>query len=354
MIVKNEEAVLARCLESVKNVVDEIVIVDTGSSDLTKAIAKTFTDNIYDFEWIDDFSATRNFAFSKATQDYTMWLDADDIMEVSEADKLRELKNNCDGSVDVYMLKYNITFDEKDNPTFSYYRERIVKTDKKFRWIDPVHEVILVGGKKEYADIAISHRSNKKISSDRNLKIYEKFIASGKALSARQKFYYSRELYYNNRIDEAIESFNEYLDKYDGWVENKIEATINLSRCYTIKNNITKSLQSLFSSFAFDHPRAEALCEIGYKFMQNKNYLLAIRWFEEALKCEPNISSGAFVRTDCYKFIPYLELCVCYYHLNDLKKAKHYNNLAYKIKPYDASVNTNKEFFKHIFSKNNK
>ncbi len=67
MIVRNEEKVLARCLESVRGCVDEIVIVDTGSSDATKEIAARYTDRIYDFEWIDDFSAARNYAFEQAT-----------------------------------------------------------------------------------------------------------------------------------------------------------------------------------------------------------------------------------------------------------------------------------------------
>lgn len=59
MIVKNEERVLARCLESVRECMDEIIIVDTGSSDATKEIAARYTDKIYDFEWIDDFAAAR-------------------------------------------------------------------------------------------------------------------------------------------------------------------------------------------------------------------------------------------------------------------------------------------------------
>ncbi len=80
MIVKNEEKVLARCLESVKDIVDEIIIVDTGSTDKTKEIAYRYTQNVYDFEWIHDFSAARNYSFSKATKDYQMWLDADDII----------------------------------------------------------------------------------------------------------------------------------------------------------------------------------------------------------------------------------------------------------------------------------
>jgi Glycosyl transferase family 2. len=72
MIVKNEELTLDRCLTSIKDAVDEIIIVDTGSTDLTKNIGKKYTDKIFDFKWIDDFSAARNFSFSKATMDYIL------------------------------------------------------------------------------------------------------------------------------------------------------------------------------------------------------------------------------------------------------------------------------------------
>ena len=78
MIVKNEEAVIGRCLESVQGMVDEIIIVDTGSEDRTKEIVERYTDKIYDFSWRDDFAAARNYSFSLASGDFILWLDADD------------------------------------------------------------------------------------------------------------------------------------------------------------------------------------------------------------------------------------------------------------------------------------
>jgi len=68
MIVKNEEAVLDRCLNSIQEAVDEIIIVDTGSTDQTKEIAHSFTDKVFDLKWVNDFSEARNYAFSKATK----------------------------------------------------------------------------------------------------------------------------------------------------------------------------------------------------------------------------------------------------------------------------------------------
>jgi glycosyltransferase involved in cell wall biosynthesis len=72
--------------------VDEIIIMDTGSSDETKSIASRYTNMIYDFEWIDDFAAARNASFSKAKMDYILWMDADDVFEADELNNLAELK----------------------------------------------------------------------------------------------------------------------------------------------------------------------------------------------------------------------------------------------------------------------
>ena len=84
MIVKNEEAVLNRCLESMASAMDEIIIVDTGSTDATKKIAAAYTDQIYDFAWTGNFAEARNYAASKATGDYIYTADADEYLEPEE------------------------------------------------------------------------------------------------------------------------------------------------------------------------------------------------------------------------------------------------------------------------------
>ncbi|NYC11165.1 glycosyltransferase involved in cell wall biosynthesis [Clostridium beijerinckii] len=132
MIVKNEEDVIANCLESVKDIVDEMIIVDTGSDDKTKKIVKRYTDKIYDFKWIDDFSAARNFAFSKATKDYILWLDADDVVLPEDGEKFKDLKETLDPTVDSVTAKYNTAFDEYGNVTASYRRNRLVKRSNNF------------------------------------------------------------------------------------------------------------------------------------------------------------------------------------------------------------------------------
>ena len=147
MIVKNEEDVLGRCLECVQGIVDEIIIVDTGSTDTTKAIAQKYTDKVFDFEWINDFSAARNNAFSKATKDYILWLDADDIILEADIKKFKDLKETLTLDIDNVMMKYNVGFDENGTVTLSYFRERLSKRTNNAQWMEPVHECLIIGGK---------------------------------------------------------------------------------------------------------------------------------------------------------------------------------------------------------------
>ncbi|TVX96100.1 tetratricopeptide repeat-containing glycosyltransferase family 2 protein [Cohnella terricola] len=89
MIVRDEEKLLSRCLESVQSLVDEIIIVDTGSVDRTKEIALRYTDRVYDFEWTNDFSAARNESIRYATGKWILVLDADEYVQKLDEHKLR-------------------------------------------------------------------------------------------------------------------------------------------------------------------------------------------------------------------------------------------------------------------------
>lgn len=94
MIVKNEEKFLEKCLSSIKEIVDEIVIVDTGSNDRTKEIAKKYSAKIFDFKWSNDFSAARNYALQNSTGDFILYLDADEILSENSLDEVRRIKNS--------------------------------------------------------------------------------------------------------------------------------------------------------------------------------------------------------------------------------------------------------------------
>ena len=216
MIVKNEEKHIARCLDSVAQLVDEIIIVDTGSVDRTIEIVSNYTSKVYSYLWKDDFSDARNYSFSKASMDYCMWMDADDILEETEKDKFLQLKQTLSLDVDIVMMKYNTSFDEAGKPSFSYFRERWIKNCSQYRWLGAVHEVIPPSGNIVYSDIAISHKKINAGDPDRNLNIYRKVLAEGKHLDSRQQYYYGRELYYHKQYEEAVSVLEQFLISVEG------------------------------------------------------------------------------------------------------------------------------------------
>ena len=344
LIVKNEEKVLERLLKQVVKFADEIIVVDTGSTDASKTIAQKYADKIYDFEWNDDFSSARNFSFSKATCPFVMWLDADDVVTESNIQKINMLKKS-EMMADVYMCKYQMVFDESGTPTFEYYRERIVKNTPNLRWSGFVHEAIVVQGKIEYLDIAIEHRKVE-ITRDtsRNLRIYESHISGGEILDARGMFYYARELFYNNRIDDAIKMFENFLKEKNAYLPNLIDAHLMLSRCYVLRNDYKKAREILINSFKLAIPNAEICCALGEIALKENDLNASLFWHKCALNCQPNLKSGAFVQKDYYDFIPLLQLSCTFYRLGDMQKFAEFHEKAKNIKPNHSSIIFNEQF----------
>lgn len=351
MIVKNEEDVIGRCLDCVESFADEIIIVDTGSNDRTKEIAAEYTDKIYDFKWINDFAAARNFSFSKGTKDYLMWLDADDIIDKKNRRALQELKRTLDTAVDMVMMKYDVAFDNHNNPTISYYRERLVKRSMNYRWVSEIHEVIEPRGNILQSSIAISHKKVRPNEPGRNLKIFQSMIQKGKKLDPRQHFYYARELSNNGLIQEAIKEFNNFLNEGKGWVENNISACLDLANCYSKTGQKSAAIEALFKSFLYDEPRAEICCEIGKYFIEEQNYTVAIFWYKVASEQPIKDENGAFVIKDRYGLLPFLQICLCYDRLGDYENAMKYNEMAGKIKPDNSSYLYNKKYFDEMRKK---
>ncbi len=347
MIVKNEESFLARCLDSVKDLVEEIIIVDTGSTDKTKEIAYKYTNKVYDFCWVNDFSLARNYAFSKATKDYQMWIDADDVITEDSRSKILELKRNLKKEIDIVTFKYITHYDKYGDPILISTRGRLFKREKNYLWKESVHEYIGLCGKIFYADdIFISHKKESS-SGDRNLKIYESKIQKGENLSPRGTYYFARELKDNKRYVEAIYYFKKFLDSNLGWIEDNISTCFNMSICYELLKDDEKILPILLKSFQYDSPRAEIICQIGYYYLNNNDYKKAADWFLIAANLE-NSNTLGFKLTDYWGYIPNIELAVCYYKLGHVDKAILHNEKALKIKPKSQSAINNKNFFEKL------
>lgn len=345
MIVKDEAGVLGRCLESVREAVDEIIIVDTGSTDQTEEIAEMYTKNIFYFRWRDDFSAARNYALSQGKMEYLMWLDADDILSEQSRKKLLEMKRTLPAGTDVVMMPYAVSFDELGKSTFTYYRERIVKNNGRFRFEGRVHEVIPPEGNIFYADIAVEHRKIGLGSPDRNLRIYEKMKRAGEMFDTRALYYYGRELLFHGRYAEAAEVLEQFLLAPDGWVENQIDAARKLAVCYRAMGDEKEEIRSLLRTMEYDMPRGEACCDLGAYFMIRGRYEEAVYWYGQALQAKKADMSGAFIEEECYSFIPAISLCVCYDRMGKYKEAEIYNELAGSFCPDSSYYLENKKYF---------
>ena len=188
MIVKNEEEMLQGCLESVRDFVDEMIVVDTGSTDNTKQIAIDSGAVLYDFDWIDDFSAARNFAKSKTSCDYIISLDADERLVLSTPELLQETIEADDKSVIFVRLTPAMSIDSdlqkvlsgEQSTRAATFLPRILKNYQGNDWEGRIHEHPTNTMDASYHLIDIVHlgadeefrKTHKK--SERNLRLLEK------------------------------------------------------------------------------------------------------------------------------------------------------------------------------------
>ena len=347
MIVKDEEDNLSRCLDSVKNIADEIIIIDTGSSDNTKEIASKYTENVFDFQWIDDFAAARNTAFSKATMDYILWLDADDVIEEEDYKKFMELKETIDLSVDSVTMNYNLAFDEYGNVSFSSRRNRLVKRERKFRWIGAVHEYLEVYGNIIHSEIAITHKSIAH-DSNRNLNIYEKRLKEGEVFSPRDLYYFANELLDHKIYDRAAKYYEEFLNTKKGWIEDNISSCGKLADCYYNLGDKENELKSILSAFTYGSPRAEFCCRLGFHFLDIGDNSAAIIWYKLATQLEETKKQLGFYNPVFSTWLPHLQLCVCYDRIGNYKLAFLHNEVALQYRPNDEILLKNREYFKSV------
>lgn len=161
MIVKNEEANLARCLRSVAGAVDEIVVVDTGSQDRTIEIAKSFGATVVEWAWRDDFAAARNVSLDHATGDWILFLDADEELFREDRESLRELLLD-DSSDGFFLLETNYGgerpgFDQVTSATLRLFRNR-----PEYRFAGAIHEqimpaIVAQGGRLKRSQVRLRH-----------------------------------------------------------------------------------------------------------------------------------------------------------------------------------------------------
>lgn len=284
MIVKNEEKILARCLDSVADLMDEIIIVDTGSTDGTKEIASHYTNKIYDYTWTDDFSAARNFSFSKATQEYIYSADADEVLSVENRERFQILKEALLPEVEIVQMKYGnqmqhgtvYNFDEE-------YRPKLFKRHREFIWKEPIHETVRLEPVVFDSDIVITHMPQSN-HANRDLQNFAKQIEKGMILSKRLHGMYARELYLSGETSDlvsAAEFFQRSAADVARSAEEMTEACCVVARAARLTGE-DRLFFKYCSKVIAGEGCSEICCEMGHFHEDAGDYEEAAIWYYNA------------------------------------------------------------------------
>lgn len=325
MIVKDEEKVLARCLDSLQGLAEEIIIIDTGSIDSTKEIASHYTDKIYDFTWINDFSAARNYSFSKATMDYIYVADADEVLDEDNRQRFLELKHRLLPEIEIVQMKYanQLAF----NTTYNFdmeYRPKLYKRFRTFRWVEPVHENVVLSPVIYDSDIVILHMpiSN---HAGRDFQVFQKTLKREGKLSPKLFKMYARELYIageDGDFEEAFDYFRKAAEREEYSDQERKICECVLARCYRLRKDIAGFMKYCLHNLADNKASAEVCFELGRYYAELGDDKEAILWYYNAAyetECELNIHySGDY---------PLKQLSECYERLGNLEQAEAFRAL---------------------------
>jgi tetratricopeptide (TPR) repeat protein len=161
MIVKDEEAMLPRSLDAVREWVDELIVVDTGSTDRTVEIAKERGARVLHHEWTGDFSAARNVSFDAASSDWVLYLDADEVLVPGDGPRLRELISHTWREA-IFLIETNHTGDLEDGTATTHDAMRLVRHRPDRRFTGRLHEQLggipsYLAERREISTVRIEH-----------------------------------------------------------------------------------------------------------------------------------------------------------------------------------------------------
>lgn len=324
MIVKNEEKVLARCLDSVADLVDEIIIVDTGSSDRTKEIAGLYTDRIYDFTWTGDFSEARNYSFSLASKDYIYCADADEVLDEINRKRFFRLKEVLLPEVDIVQMKYcnQLAYDSVYNFDAEY-RPKLYKRNRPFRFMDPIHEVVVLEPVVYDSDIEILHKPEGS-HTGRDITALANIWQNGGQLSKRLHQMYARELYMAGTEEELFLSeafFKASLYDESRSLDELKEACCILARICRLQGRFEEFLQYALKNIAAQSC-TEMCYEIAEYYKDKGDYQEAFLWYYNAA-----FETECIISLKCKEVYALEGLAFCSEQSGNMEQAQQYREL---------------------------
>lgn len=257
MIVKNEEAVLGRCLESVKDA-DAIYILDTGSQDRTIEIAQRYTPYVFiDYIWTDNFSDAQNLIKSRVKEDFILSIDADEQLLVP-FDEVRKAVELATDTVRVTMVP------EGDLETTVFEFPRLFRNSPDIFWVSPIHKHLnLPGDGEPVGNVRIMYGWSPAHANDpdRSLRILEKTVAEEKN-PVRNLYYLAREYWYKERYWECIDTFKRYA-KVAHWPGELADAYLTMAQAYVALGKGEKAAKACFQAILINANFKEAIAYLA-------------------------------------------------------------------------------------------
>lgn len=330
MIVKNEEKILARCLDSICDLMDEIIIVDTGSTDKTKEIAAGYTQKIYDFTWTGSFADARNFSFSKAECEYIYTADADEVLDRENHEKFRTLKRRLLPEVEMVQMYYGNQLSY--GTVYNFDRElrpKLFKRLRTFQWIEPVHETIRLLPVVYDSDIEITHLPEES-HAGRDIEIFQKMIDAGQKLSLRLMNLYAREVLIagsGQELVKAEEYFTQAAEDPQTGEEQLKEAVCVIVRAARIRGDYLKMFRYAMKDIASNEGGVSEVCyELGEYYLDEGEYQEAAIWYYNAA-----YETASILNIHCSQELPRLGLCRCYEAMGFYEQAESYKKEAEEL-----------------------
>lgn len=348
LIVRDEARVLARCLDALHGAVDELVVVDTGSSDATRDIAARYTDRLFDFAWCDDFSAARQFAFDRATADWVLWVDADDV--VQNAARIRPLVAAAPADVAGFRWQYVYARDAHDRPRCVFWRERCVRHDGRFRWHGRVHEYLASSQPatlQNSRDVVVEHRPEARRlagKQHRNLALLEaELAAAGDRPQPRTLFYLAGEYAAAGQPAAAIAAYRRYLRIAD-WDDEAYLAQTRLAGLYRAAAAYDQAIDADLAALKRCPHWPNAYFGLAESYYYLADWPKVIHWSEMG-RAMPLPETTHFVDPLAYHFDWIIHFANALYHVGELAEAQAWTRHALTICPDDPWHRENDRFF---------
>lgn len=346
MIVKDEEKVLDRCLSSLDGLIDEIVIVDTGSTDNTKKISSKYTEYIYDFEWTNDFAEARNYALTKANGEWILILDADEYVESENLKEfINALKQRTDNN-DAYEVKiYNFTgnYGEK---IVQHKSARIFKNYAGISYSRAIHEQLV---KKDselgiglcsliiYHSGYLSKTVNEKNKAERNAALIDKEIS----ISGNKAFDYFNLGNEYMGVGDTQKALSAYVKAYSkkkdfrySWVSFCVIQIIN---CLIILKRYKDALKVIADAEGIYAQSPDFPCLKGHIYHLENRYDDAITTFESILNNKHHYVFP-IASNDYLELQPHIFLGEIYKIKKNYVKAVFHYSSALNINPKEQSI----------------